>query len=128
MNKREIKFREWDSASKRMAYPDTVNGMCTVIRLNGEITGTCFGELDGPEPYSTLLQYIGVKDSNGKEIYEGDIVDNHNDIGVVKYNETCARFVVEPVIELRKGEPRYNTTPYFGTVVGNIYENPEILL
>lgn len=109
-----------------MIYPESEYSWCYAIRLNGKVTEVSYGELMG-EMDNPLLQFTGLKDENGKEIYEGDIVDNHNDIGVVKYNETCARFMVEPVIELRKGEPRYNTTPYFGTVIGNMYENPELV-
>ena len=78
--------------------------------------------------HGELLQYVGRKDKHGKKIYEGDIVNwfddlgNHNHPFVVEYDD--AHFVLT-----LPGE-KYDW--YLGEkkeleVIGNIYENPELL-
>ncbi len=59
---RELKFRAWDIASKKMFYPDTEDGW-----------GIDNGRLH-LLPNTILMQYTGLKDKNGVEIYEGDKV------------------------------------------------------
>jgi uncharacterized phage protein (TIGR01671 family) len=88
----------------------------------------CEEEVD-PE---TVGQYTGLKDRNGKEIYEGDIIrENYcGDIWewVVKFSETYGGFYIHHLPT--------NETFYFddmlgvfenGEVIGNIYENPELV-
>ena len=79
----------------------------------------------------TLDQYTGLKDKNGKEIYEGDVVriwadpkdyngyKGHNYIGVVEWDEFILGFILSDGHGLKDFE--------FIEIVGNIYENPELL-
>lgn len=73
-----------------------------------------------------LMQYIGLKDKNGKEIYEGDIVSYFGGgYGIVYYDEQFAAFRIEI---LKTG--KYTDMEFiakYGDVIGNIYENPELL-
>ena len=74
-----------------------------------------------------LMQYAGLKDKNGKEIYEGDIV-KYNDAGgethtrVIKYDDEMGAFCCD-----RGAYVDYFTCMRGIEVLGNIYENPELL-
>jgi len=74
-----------------------------------------------------LQQYTGLEDKNGKEIYEGDIVqaydswDNRTFCGNVIYSEKLASFVF-----VNEGDEYYIT--FFSLeIVGNIFENPQLI-
>jgi len=74
--------------------------------------------------YIAIEQYTGLKDKNGKEIYEGDIVDYNDDgdcIGYVVYNA--------PNFEImeRTGFTCWLKGGHHQRVIGNIHENPELL-
>ena len=74
--------------------------------------------------YNTIGQYTGLKDKNGKEIYEGDIysiikydIDDigHKEIHTVKFDEILCRFNVN----------KFDSEAY--KIIGNIYDNPELV-
>jgi len=73
----------------------------------------------------TLGQFTGSTDKNGKEIYEGDVViDKQVTKGVVKYIQSDAAFKIES----DDGRLFFLTSDIDGLeVIGNIYENPELL-
>jgi len=70
----------------------------------------------------SIGEFTGLKDKNGKEIYEGDIVNTNNETPfIVKYDNTCCAFLwgdyyFEDRVEERKVK-----------IIGNIYENPELI-
>jgi uncharacterized phage protein (TIGR01671 family) len=125
---KEIKFRAWDRERKRMLY-DVVFAIhknliavadqnCCGIGQNGYFTVIFQNSL--PRDQIVLMQYTGLKDKNGKEIYEGDIiVDSFNHYEKGKVAENTAEFWWE-VIE-------YGLEDAELEVIGNIYENPELL-
>lgn len=82
--------------------------------------------LDGDEAF-ILLQYTGLKDKNGKEIYESDILKKPDSptYREVKW-ENCYFYLTQPegytdILDITR------ITHYGYEVVGNIYENPELL-
>lgn len=136
---REIKFRAWDAKYKYMNYKVMV-GMygdnvmddenytaCSMWIEPKKVDYKCEPHWANFEPYHKdilLMQYTGLKDKNGKEIYEGDILLT-KDIEGEKY-QTCVTY--ENGMFLSGEEPLYDDVFLFeAEVVGNIYENPELL-
>ena len=104
---RELKFRAWHKIFKRMLEPDEWHHYSGACVIKGELTSS---------ENVILLQYTGLKDKNGKEIYEGYILSSGEAQGVmewVEHNNTASWALFAP---LNKFE-----------VIGNIYENPELL-
>lgn len=92
-----------------------------------------FGEVD-PE---TVGQFVGLTDKNGKRIYEGDILDDtKGTYGIVKFNPIISCFIGELVdgtseylnwAFLNKGDPTRQTQLELTSIIGNIYDNPELI-
>jgi len=99
---REIKFKIWNTLDKCFVSPKS-NFFSAVLTL----------ALKGSKHYEAH-QYTGLKDINGVEIYEGDVVY------IAGYGDYHAEF---PFIELY--EAQYEND--IGAILGNIHENPELL-
>ncbi len=111
MNK-EIKFRAWDKTKSKMFYFSFRE-----IHYNGILEGT---DLDNCK----IMEYTGLKDINGKEIYEGDIVIGRilEEVEGVTYRISQDTFTVKWE-NLLAG---FNLAEYDSfEVLGNIYENLE---
>ena len=122
---REIKFRAWDKANKKILDIEDLHwDDCTREFL---IRTTMYRDYFDTEDM-ILMQYAGLRDKNGKEIYEGDIVEVTRQCifekGVVVFIDGCYFVKVkEVVLALYECEPNN----YKLKVIGNIYENPELL-
>jgi len=114
----EIKFRVWDKKKRIMIKPDYigVNNSGDIFYYSALADNWC----TAPNPEDVvLLQYTGLKDCNGKEIYEGDIVKSPLGIGMVFMRLGC--WYIENQKELGY------FSAYEIEVIGNVYENPELL-
>ena len=77
-----------------------------------------------------LMQSTGLKDKNGKEIFEGDIVDYKGRKAIIKWHGAFASFIYRFIDEPQERKPKWD--PLFLAylkleIIGNIYENPELL-
>lgn len=126
---RDIKFRCWDTENKEMLevqeldYEDSYNGQ-PMIRT------TMYSDYFDTEDM-ILMQYVGLKDKNGKEIYEGDIIKicaeglGGEAIGKIVYDEYDLAFVLRNEVE-ELSECLWYAEQQL-EVIGNIYDNPELL-
>ena len=127
---REIKFRAWDKQ---------FNEMASIICLNiGDYSEDHILKTKS-RPYTynqqfhniTLMQFTGLKDKNGKEIYEGDILKingfydglyNTLEVRWIKNGFKCVGLINEKAV----CETVYDYG-FHEEIIGNIYENPELL-
>jgi uncharacterized phage protein (TIGR01671 family) len=159
--KREIKFRAWDKRENKFST------QFALIQYRDGSFGIDYVQFDSLEYYTEcnenveLLQFTGLKDKNGKEIYEGDIIrekyriEEYDEdggwtgktlgfeylIGAVYYSEKHAQFRYDNINRnLKLLNPDWLTNeskeqdlfhlprqknPF--EIIGNIYENPELL-
>lgn len=134
---REIKFRVYDKDFKRMRYLNSSHDfICFDEKGNGYYHNmqTGLGEW-----FSDLMQYTGLKDKNGVEIYENDIIDIHQTVNgynqfVIQYDnyKFSARYYNQKTKQIL-GWYQYDLDELFEInetekeieVIGNIYKNEE---
>lgn len=118
---REIKFRAWERHLKEMIPVHDINFASEII--NVDFAWRTFKEIE-------LMQYTGLQDRNGTEIYEDDIVRGTG-LGVVEFDLhhlNCGFVVNRGVIPSQKNQVSMPLgIPAILEVIGNIYENPELL-
>lgn len=131
---RELKFRAWDAKAQHMFLNDYLNRIA-------ERSGN---QLSTQWPIQTLLhdeslifmQYIGIHDRNGVEIYEGDLLRNYKLNPQDRVYNRIPIFEVSSCIDQLSGykfqlidvfRKNASASPQNTEVIGNIYQNPELL-
>jgi hypothetical protein len=92
--------------------------------ITSNVTMTLDASLKALLERFVVMQYTGLRDKNHKEIYEGDIIKSKLDnIGKVIWKDSMAAFY----IIFKQGNDLLEGWNRDGEVIGNIYENPELL-
>ncbi len=116
---REIKFRAWDKINKWMGDEIFIYGIGGVYESSETKYDTPNIEIEESDRF-IVMQYTGLKDKNGVEIYESDVLDWDKKEWGEPYQEV-AKWDYE-LLNMRQ-----NDWPEWCEVIGNIYENPELL-
>ena len=122
---REIKFRAWHKGKKIIGNVLGIDILHKEIFFSNEDVD-CYEHVDFKN--IELMQYTGLKDKNEKEIYEGDILSDGNDEKPYKIIFENGSFRAE--FERDFEEYSFDLIDVVAQgceVVGNIYENPELL-
>lgn len=128
---REIKFRAWDKKNGYYADYEDIEEEITAKAIDGwrsKDGGTSFTLDYGIKDFE-LEQCTGLKDKNGKEIYEGDIVEiyEYGKFQII-WNEWACKFDFDKIGKREREEPLLSQDWEQKTeVIGNIHENPELL-
>lgn len=115
---RELKFRAWSEETRTLYSSDDIREFPLEHIKNGDVW--------------TFEQYTGLKDKNGKEIYEGDILGGIWEGGCISYCEKCKQFQYHSCGECMacSGDVHWYEIVEDDEkleVIGNIHENPELL-
>lgn len=135
MQNRVIKFRGFRLDKSEMVYGDLIHGVgrkagrvyILPLKENLAYIKDC-DPLDGIEVIpGTEAQFTGLTDKNGVEIYEGDVVEkcygSSVKTGVVAWHQERAMFILQDGFN----EPLYQLPLNMIEVIGNVFENPELL-
>lgn len=129
------KFRAWCVNTKEMKKVVIIDMTSDVITCEIEVNSECtYGPLfiTGEDPDVVLMQSTGLKNKNGAEIYEGDIVKAVaflKWIGIIKYDNEKAAFMLDGVNDTHTRDNYVYMSQFDDDfeILGNIYENPELM-
>ena len=123
------KFRAWDGAKKEMfkdTFAITESGQVVVVEQEFVTSPPDYVFVD----HLVIMQSTGIKDKNGKEIFEGDIVDYKGRKAIIKWHGSYASFIYRFVDKMQERvsewDPLFLAYHHF-EIIGNVYENKEFL-
>lgn len=128
---RDIKFRVWDDSIGAKAY---YSGDSIFISGHGSSLVDEFGECLDENNTTKIEQYTGIKDMNGVEVYEGDIIEFHvvilspdDKVGYVTYYPEYGYSIMISRGSLLRQEYWASGDKHTIEVIGNIHEDEELL-
>jgi len=129
---RELKFRAWDDEAKKMyspedlEQPDVPEDTKKTIYSYLSFGVLCIYDFRGKEPVEFVpLQFTGWYDRNGREVYEGDVLQMQGMLHQVIWSDETAGFVILSHDGMIMMGGDYLTDSI--EVVGNIYEDPNLV-
>ena len=128
------KFRAWDTTNKEIfkdTFAITESGQVVVVDQSSVFVSPDYVFVDN----LVIMQSTGLFDRNNKEIFEGDIITNGKDVMCMKRHNTLGFYVeqkgkVEFIADsavLEEFEEDAKEIADILEIIGNIYENPELL-
>ncbi len=130
---REIKFRAWDKEENKWyrpvfeAYKGNLHEL--LMTFSGDLTAHTMTGLNHESLYPNkyeIMQYTGLKDKNGKEIYEGDVLSTPKGNQVVQWWQGGFSLRGKNIMDTRMYTNAFSEMPRC-EVIGNIYSNKELL-
>jgi uncharacterized phage protein (TIGR01671 family) len=145
-DRRPVKFRAWDKLNKRWYEPTHEAYRGQLFELMVSFQGHLLAHVPGNIEHETmwpdrfvLVQFTGLHDKNGREVYEHDVIRNEEgDLGEVIYSTTCGilggwtyhyhseQAFMMSVSGFRQDDPDDDEKCNF-EVIGSILENPDLI-
>lgn len=128
---RSIKFRAWDKKTRQMSIPLMIKDISVV-----EFRENWFADMGWVFTELVWLQFTGLKDKLGNEVYEGDILKFNSSLHTlpdkfyeVYWSDGGAWFIKEKAKSrsFDEGERINGFHLYYSEVMGNVYSHPELL-
>jgi uncharacterized phage protein (TIGR01671 family) len=126
---REFKFRAWDKKNKKWVYDFNIDSCVGIFRIS------CFETIEVYDDIE-IMQYVGLKDINGRMIFEGDIVQIPDNFEIYGFNAgekyqiyfSFGGFRLKPKYDKKKKSKGFwLKDDKTLEIIGNIFENPELL-
>lgn len=125
-----LKFRAWMKSLKWMCDVTNISFDSKFVDICQQGDTERYTEMSVEFDEITLMQSTGLFDKNGKEIFEGDILDYRGRKALVRWHGSYASFIYRFVDELQNRNTEWKPL-YLAymkcEIIGNIYENPELL-
>lgn len=128
-----VRYRAWDSVKKEMfkdTFAITESGQVVVVEQESVASSPDYVFVD----HLVIMQSTGLKDKNGKDIFEGDVLEIEDEgevLGNAKltWDKERAVFMIEAISvdDIAPFHEILSDESYSYRVVGNVYENPELL-
>lgn len=122
--KREIKFRAWDIINKIIIASDSVNHLVEFDGTVWENKGMHESDMLFERDNLILMQFTGIKDVKGNEIYEGDIIKSSYGSKLYQVEFKKSTWWATAIPQTYRGQKLHIIN---SEIIGNIYQNPELI-